>query len=94
MNFIVTIAPRGLFGYSQAMSSKFKPHFTAIIQRSEKWFVALCPELDVVSQGKTVEEARRNITEAVELFLETASPSEIKRRLSKETYIAPLAVTV
>jgi len=67
------------------MSSKVKPQFTAIIQRSE---------LDVVSQGKTVEEARRNITEAVELFLETASPSEIKRRLSKETYFAPLAVTV
>jgi predicted RNase H-like HicB family nuclease len=76
------------------MNSKFKPQFTAIIQRSEKWFVALCPELDVVSQGKTVEEARRNVTEAVELFLETASPSEIKRRLSKETYIAPLSVAM
>jgi len=93
-NFVVAIAQKGPFGYSPDMSSKFKPQFTAIIQRSEKWFVALCPELDVVSQGKTVEEARRNITEAVELFLETASPSEIKRRLSKETYIAPLAVTV
>jgi predicted RNase H-like HicB family nuclease len=76
------------------MSPKFKPHFTAIIQRSEKWFVALCPELDVASQGRTVEEARHNITEAVELFLETASPSEIKRRMSKETYIAPLSVAV
>jgi predicted RNase H-like HicB family nuclease len=82
LNFIVTIAQGGLFGYSPGMGSKFKPQFTAIIQRSEKWFVALCPELDVVSQGKTVEEARRNITEAVELFLETASPSEIKRRFS------------
>ena len=76
------------------MSLKFKPQFTAIIQRSEKWFVASCPELDVVSQGKTVEEARQNITEAVALFLETASPSEIKRRMVKETYIAPLAVAV
>jgi predicted RNase H-like HicB family nuclease len=76
------------------MNSTFKPHFTAIIQRSEKWFVALCPELDVVSQGKTVEEARHNITEAVELFLETASPAEIKRRTSKETYIAPLEIAV
>lgn len=76
------------------MNPRFKPQFTAIIQRSEKWFIALCPELDVVSQGKTVEEARRNVTEAVELFLETASPSEIKRRMSKEIYIAPLTVAV
>jgi len=76
------------------MRAKSKPQFTAIIQRTEKWFVALCPELDVVSQGKTVEEARRNVTEAVELFLETASPPELKRRMSKETYIAPIAVAV
>jgi predicted RNase H-like HicB family nuclease len=76
------------------MNSRLKPQFTAIIQRSEKWFVALCPELDVVSQGKTVEEARANITEAVELFLETASAPEIKRRLSKETYIAPLSIAL
>jgi predicted RNase H-like HicB family nuclease len=48
----------------------------------------------VVSQGKTVKEARRNITEAVELFLETASPSEIKQRFHKETYISPLEVAV
>jgi predicted RNase H-like HicB family nuclease len=92
--FFPPIAERNRFGYSPSMSAKLKPQFTAIIQRSEKWFVALCPELDVVSQGKTVEEARRNVTEAVELFLETASPSEIKRRLSKETYIAPLSVAM
>ncbi|MGA3284716.1 MAG: hypothetical protein ABSD57_09700 [Verrucomicrobiota bacterium] len=48
----------------------------------------------MVSQGKTVKEARRNITEAVELFLETASPSEIKQRFHKETYISPLEVAV
>jgi predicted RNase H-like HicB family nuclease len=92
--FFRPVAKTMWFDYSPVMSAKFKPQFTAIIQRSEKWFVALCPELDVVSQGKTVEEARRNVTEAVELFLETASPSEIKRRLSKETYISPLAVAV
>ncbi|MGO8764707.1 MAG: type II toxin-antitoxin system HicB family antitoxin [Limisphaerales bacterium] len=76
------------------MKTKFQPPLTAIIQRSEKYFVALCPELDVVSQGKTVEEARRNIAEAVELFLETASPSEIKQRWRRETYISPLSVAV
>jgi predicted RNase H-like HicB family nuclease len=76
------------------MRQEFKVQFTAIIQRSEQWFIALCPELDVASQGGTVEEARRNITAAVKLFLETASPSEIRRRVSRETYIAPLDIAV
>jgi predicted RNase H-like HicB family nuclease len=43
---------------------------TAIIKKSEKQYVALCPELDVVSQGFTVEEALKNIKEAVELYIE------------------------
>lgn len=45
-------------------------HLTAIIKKGEKQFVALCPELDVVSQGFTVEEALKNIKEAVELYTE------------------------
>jgi len=60
---------------------KASKQFTAIIQRERKWYVALCPELDVASQGKTVEGARRNLTEAVELFLEEASPAEVRERL-------------
>jgi predicted RNase H-like HicB family nuclease len=64
--------------------------FTAVIEREDDWFVATCPEVDVVSQGKTIEEARSNLLEAVELFFEVASPSEIKRRLKKETYVMPL----
>jgi predicted RNase H-like HicB family nuclease len=76
------------------MKHKSKLSLTAVIQRSEKYFVALCPELDVVSQGKTVEEARGNIAEAVELFLETASPAELKQRLHREIYISPLEVAV
>jgi predicted RNase H-like HicB family nuclease len=63
---------------------------TAIIEREDDWFVATCPELDIVSQGETVEAARFNLLEAVEGFFEVASPSEIKRRLKKETYIMPL----
>lgn len=63
---------------------------TAIIERDEDWFVATCPELDIVSQGRTVESARFNLLEAVEGFFEAASSSEIKRRLKKETYIMPL----
>lgn len=63
---------------------------TAVIEREGDGYVATCPELDVVSQGKTVEEARRNLLEAVEGFLEVASPSEIRRRLKKETYVMPI----
>ncbi len=44
--------------------------FTAIIRKGEKQFVALCPELDVVSQGYTVEESLKNLKEAVELYIE------------------------
>ncbi len=52
--------------------------FTAIIRKGEKQFVALCPELDVVSQGYTVEEAINNLKEAVELYIEERGiPEEI-----------------
>ena len=54
---------------------------TAVIEREGDGYVALCPELDVASQGDTVEESRLNLQEAVQLFLEEASPSEIRQRL-------------
>jgi len=68
--------------------------FTAVLQREGDGYVALCPELDVASQGDTIEEARNNLREAVELFLETASPAEIKDRLHTEVYLTPLEVDV
>ncbi len=52
--------------------------FTAIIEREENQYVALCPELDIASQGDSVEEARSNLKEALELFFETASEQEMK----------------
>ena len=53
--------------------------FTAIIRKGEKQFVALCPEVDVVSQGYTVEEALKNLKEAVELYVEEMGfPCEFK----------------
>lgn len=55
-------------------------HFTAMIEREGDGYVSLCPELDVASQGDTVEEARRNLAEAVELFLECADLREIRGR--------------
>ena len=66
---------------------------TAVIEREGNGYVATCPEVDVVSQGDTVEEARRNLLEAVEGFLEAASASEIRRRLKKETFIMPIMPT-
>ena len=54
---------------------------TAVIERDGDGFVALCPEVDVASQGNTVQEARANLKEALELFFETASDSEVMRRL-------------
>jgi predicted RNase H-like HicB family nuclease len=54
--------------------------FTALVEREGDGYVALCPEFDIASQGDTVEESRRNLSEAVALFLETADLSEIKRR--------------
>jgi predicted RNase H-like HicB family nuclease len=54
---------------------------TAIIQREADGYVSLCPELDIASQGPTVEQARSNLVEAIELFFETADASEVQRRL-------------
>ncbi len=65
---------------------------TAIIEREEKGYVSLCPELDIASQGDTIEEARSNLVEALELFLETADPSEIQDRLITEVFITRLEV--
>ena len=53
---------------------------TAIIQHEQGGYVSLCPELDIASQGETVESARENLKEAVELFFECASPAEIRDR--------------
>jgi predicted RNase H-like HicB family nuclease len=68
--------------------------FTAIIEREGDWFVALCPELDIASQGKTIDEARDNLQEALELFFETASDEEIRERLHDEVYITRVGVAV
>jgi len=67
---------------------------TAIIEREGDGYVALCPEVEVVSQGDTVDEARANLKEALELFFETASTSEIQQRLHSEVYVTHVEVGV
>ena len=67
---------------------------TAIIEREGNGYVSLCPELDIASQGDTIEEARANLIEALELFLETASPKEISERLHDEVLVTRVKVSV
>jgi predicted RNase H-like HicB family nuclease len=69
-------------------------HLTAVIEREGDGYVALCAELDIASQGDTVEQARANLQEAVELFFETASAEEVRERLSGEVYVTSLEVAV
>lgn len=68
-------------------------HLTAIIEREGDGYVSLCPELDVASQGDTIEESRKNLREAVELFLESASSEEIHQRLHSEIYVTQFEVS-
>ena len=68
--------------------------FAAIIEREGDGYVSLCPELDIASQGNTIEEARENLREALELFFETASPKEIQTRLHDEVYVTRVEVVV
>ena len=68
--------------------------FTAVIEREGDGFVALCPVVDVASQGDTIESARANLQEALELFFESASSDEIKERLHGETYVTSVDVAV
>jgi len=67
---------------------------TAIIEREDDGFVSLCPELDIASQGSTIEEARANLIEALTLFFEAASPSEIARRMHGEVFVTQVEVPV
>jgi predicted RNase H-like HicB family nuclease len=67
---------------------------TAIIEREGDGYISLCPEIDVASQGATVQEASENLREAVELFFETASAAEVQQRLHDEVYITRLEVAV
>jgi predicted RNase H-like HicB family nuclease len=67
---------------------------TALIERDGDWFVATCPEVDVASQGRTIEQARKNLVEALDLFFSMASPSELKRRMKSEVYVTQIEVSI
>jgi predicted RNase H-like HicB family nuclease len=67
---------------------------TAIIEREDEGFVSLCPELDIASQGSSVEEAQANLVEALTLFFETADASEVTRRFHREVFVTQIEVPV
>ena len=67
---------------------------TAVIEREGDAYVALCPELDIASQGETVEAARSNLAEALALFFETADPLEIEQRLRSEVFVTQVEVRI
>ena len=71
-----------------------KKQLTAIIEREGDGYVSLCPELDIASQGLSIEEAKNNLKEALELFFETASSKEIQQRVHEEVYITRLEIAV
>jgi predicted RNase H-like HicB family nuclease len=71
-----------------------KRRLTAVIEREHGGYVSLCPELDIASQGDTVEEAKDNLREALELFFETAPPDEVQRRLTEEVFVTHVEVDV
>lgn len=71
-----------------------RKQLTAIIEREGDGYVSFCPELDIASQGDSVNEARENLREALELFFETAAPEEIRQRLHEEVYVTQVEVAV
>ena len=74
------------------MNKKFQ--FTAVIEREGDGYVSLCPELDIASQGNSIEEASANLKEAVELFFETASATEVKQRQHEEVFVTRMEVAI
>lgn len=69
-------------------------NFTAIIEKENDGYISLCPELDLASQGNSIEEARNNLQQAIELFFEHASKDEITSRLRNEFFITNMQIAV
>jgi len=69
-------------------------HLTALIEKEGDGYVSLCPELDIASQGDTIEQAKKNLQEALELFFECAPEEEIGRRLHSEIFVTNVEVSI
>jgi predicted RNase H-like HicB family nuclease len=80
--------------FSDQADKSMQKQLTVIITHEEDGYVSLCPEFDIASQGETIEEARENLREALELFFETASSEEIQTRFNEEVYVTRMEVAV
>jgi len=69
-------------------------HYTSVTVKEERWFVAHCLELGVVSQGKTIEEAQANLKEAVDLYLESFGADDLPPGSEPMIILAPLEVAI
>ncbi len=67
---------------------------TAVLRSEGDGYVSHCPELDIASQGESMEEATNNLREALEFFFECASPEEIKARLMISVLVTQVEVAV
>ncbi|MFZ2360879.1 MAG: type II toxin-antitoxin system HicB family antitoxin [Anaerolineae bacterium] len=52
-----------------------------VVEQDEDWYVATSIDLDIASQGRTMEEALSNLAEALDLFFESADDAEVEQRL-------------
>jgi predicted RNase H-like HicB family nuclease len=86
--------PRSKVALRETTTMSSTKLLTAIIEREGDGYVALCPELDIASQGGTVEQARANLKEALELFFETADSSEVARRMGSEVFVTQVEIAV
>ncbi len=71
-----------------------KIELTAVLEKEDNMYISLCPELDIASQGDTPDEAKSNLIEALVLFYEMASESEIAKRLQNDPQITSVTVNV
>lgn len=70
-------------------SVEFKFRLPIELKREERWFIASCPVLDVHSQGATEEEAKRNITDTLQLFIESCYERGTLEAVLKESGFTP-----
>jgi predicted RNase H-like HicB family nuclease len=65
---------------------------SALLNPEANGYVSLCSELDIASQGDTIDEALANLKEALEGFLETASAEEVQARIKKPALFTHIEV--
>lgn len=63
--------------------------YNVIIQKEDNWYVAKCLDNNITSQGKTIEQAMKNLKEALELYMQDEEPVK-----PKEIFVTTLEVAI